>query len=413
MPVIGIGGGGGSGPILSRRSTWSRKSRFSGGRKLMQSTESGMDWLRAHQRPGGFWDVQKPCVGHGSCEFAAGSAQQNLGVTSIALLVLLDEGYGMAGEPQGDSIRRAADWILSTQDPESGLLGDPNAEGFAMEHCLATWAVAKVVGMVGDEKKAAQCTKALAWLSAREGVDGLWRVNGDAEGDVDRTLSAFALHAFAIADYCSVPFDPATTVKGRAMLRKVLTSKVAEQERQSRLAEKARKKKAAKRQKELEKEKKRNKKNRRSKKSLKKTSEPEAEPAPPGLNFPAMDDEQAFWVLRWSEYLEAGKSPVNTLPAQARGAPQDRPASPFESLVRCNTRRTTQGQWQGLLEDHIGGWQRRDGAHKGSWDPHPSHKNLGNTWDPWGGRIFSTSMCLLNLQADWRFPSSKSSSESR
>ncbi|MGK0219250.1 MAG: hypothetical protein ACI9HE_002751 [Planctomycetota bacterium] len=147
------------------------------------------------------------------------------------------------------------------------------------------------------------------------------------------------------------------------MLRKVLTSKLAEQERQSRLAEKARKKKAAKRQKELEKEKKRNKKNRRSKKSSKKTSESEAEPAPPGLTFPAMDDEQAFWVLRWSEYLEAGKSPVNTLPAQARGAPQDRPASPFEGLVRCNTGRTTQGQWQGLLEDHIGGWQRRDGAH--------------------------------------------------
>ena len=93
-----------------------------------QALGGALNWLVSHQSPDGGWraaDFTAVCQHESgqACD-GPGSARHDVGVTSLALLALVRSGSSSTRGAYSDAVKRAAIWLLSQQDLESGAFCD-------------------------------------------------------------------------------------------------------------------------------------------------------------------------------------------------------------------------------------------------------------------------------------------------
>jgi tetratricopeptide (TPR) repeat protein len=175
---------------------------FPGDRGPMPSAvEAGLQWLARHQNPDGAWScrwfvgrcAKDRCQGPGSGDHL------NAGVSGLALLAFLGAGQTHKSGPFREPVKRGLRSLLAVQTPD-GCLGPRDAAGpWIYCHAAGTHALAEAFGR-GDGSLLLQdsAQKAVDFLVECQNPYLGWRY-GRQPGDNDSSVTAWAVMALAVA----------------------------------------------------------------------------------------------------------------------------------------------------------------------------------------------------------------------
>jgi hypothetical protein len=354
--------------------------RFQEAKAAHEVVSAALDWLARHQRADGSWHADTFMAdgnrGEGcECE-GAGEINRQVGLTGLTLLAFLGDGNTPYHGPQRDVVARGLGFLLQAQGKKGGAFrSSSRVEGgvitrsnFIYEHILATYALAEASALTGHPLLEERLRSAVKLLLLARNPARAWRYEIPPNGDNDTSVTAWAVQALRAAEEAGVEVDPAAYDGALAWLDDATdedTGRCGYLERGSlsaRLAE------------DVE-------------------------------RFPA-DASEALTAASLLCRILLGKdrSSVSILDKQAQLVRDKRPLwdpdfghSDFYYWYYAAHAMVQQGDpaWSKLLESILSAEQRKDGDARGSWDP----------IDPWGsigGRVYSTAILALALEAPTR-----------
>ncbi len=147
-----------------------------------EPVERALRWLAAHQSPGGGWeagDFGRWCDGEEVLEIdralGGGRAAYDIGVTGLALCAFLGAGYTNRGEhPYAKTVSRGLRYLKGVQDAE-GCFGPRAHDRFVYNHAAAALAMVEAYGMTGSLIYKAAAQKALDFILRCRTPGGGWR----------------------------------------------------------------------------------------------------------------------------------------------------------------------------------------------------------------------------------------------
>lgn len=194
-----------------------------GADKSARAIEMGLDWLVRHQDDDGKWDVDafmkhdnegEPCDG-------AGNAVHDVGMTGLAMLAMLGDGSTLRSGPHKDALKRAAQWMRSQQG-EDGMFGKPAAHDFIYDHAIATYAMCEAYGL-SEVKSLKSCAqKAIDYLEMHRNPYAVWRYQ-PRDGDNDTSVTSWCLLALKSGQFFGLNVNPNSLQMGLAWLDQVTT----------------------------------------------------------------------------------------------------------------------------------------------------------------------------------------------
>jgi len=372
---VAIGLGGGAGGKFGGRAGGRAKLGGRGGRLTAQAIENGLNWLAAHQDGDGRWDADEfmkhdapgaPCTG-------PGEPLHDVGVTGLVLLAFLGDGSTMKSGPYKEAIKKAVVWLRAQQDDATGLIGTPASHQFIYDHAIATLALCEAYGLSKYRSLKSTAQKAINYLEAHRNPFGCWRYQQRA-GDNDMSVTGWAVLAYLSAKDFGLLID----AKALANADTFITDLTDAQGRTGYLEKGGRSSRRA---------------------------------GQHAVDFPADNVECMTAVGLLCKYF-LGHDPKATPMMQdqakvvAAKLPQWR-KDPKGSFIDhyywyFGTHAMYQVgglawvKWSKALTDAVIKHQRTDGSFKGSWDP-------DDAWGQVGGRVYSTAILVLTLEAYYRY----------
>ncbi len=188
---------------------------------IAQALEAGLFWLATHQDESGKWDADEfmkhdtkgaPCDG-------AGNPTHDVGATGLAMLAMLGGGSTLRSGPHRDNLKRAATW-LRQQQGDNGLFGTNSSNDFIYGHAIATYAMCEAYGLSKMKvlKQAAQ--KGLNYLEMHRNPYSVWRYQ-PRDGDNDTSVTAWCLMALKSGKDFGLEVNPNALKLGLAYLDEV------------------------------------------------------------------------------------------------------------------------------------------------------------------------------------------------
>jgi len=160
--------------------------------ELENAVQRGLEYLARTQKPDGTWPDEYGQVS---------------GVVGLAMMTFLAHGEVPDDGKYGMVIRRAVNYLVSTQS-DNGLLAGRSESSPMYSHGFATLALAEVYGVIDDPRVGPALKKAVGLIVRSQNQLGGWRYSVDAH-DADTTVSGaqmLALRAAANAGI-EVPVD--------------------------------------------------------------------------------------------------------------------------------------------------------------------------------------------------------------
>ncbi|MBL9079430.1 MAG: hypothetical protein JNL08_18150 [Planctomycetes bacterium] len=145
--------------------------------------ERGLGWLLARQQTDGRWD----CDG---LDDGAGRAVHDIAVTGLALLALAREGAAARTEPRREAMLRGVHW-LALQQQENGLLGPRATHDFIYDHATATLGLAAAAAATGSAEAGTALRAAVGYLETHRNPYMVWRYM-PRDGDNDTSVTTWA-----------------------------------------------------------------------------------------------------------------------------------------------------------------------------------------------------------------------------
>ena len=343
-----------------------------GSRRGEQALADGLAWLARHQEPEGRWDCdgfmqrdpeQDPCSG-------PGGRLHDVGVTGLALLAFLGDGNTMSEGPHRDVVTRGVDWLRGQQDPETGLIGEQIGHAFHYDHAIASLAVCEATAFSRSPLLRGAAQKAVDYIQRARNPYGAWRYDSPPIGDNDTSVTSWMVLALRAAEEAGLRVDREAFAGALAWLEEVTdpaTGRIgydAPGSRSSRI---------------------------------------------PGMNdhFPPEKGEAmtaAGLLCRIFLGQDPERTPILLKHADlvSRTLPERDPAGNDMVYWYYGTYAMHQmggehwERWREALKSAVLDSQRLDGAHKGSWDP-------TGPWGMLGGRVYSTALMALCLEAAHRY----------
>ena len=207
--VIGIGGG--AGGKFSGRGLGKRGKRR-GGAGTEQALADGLEWLKRHQAPDGSWDsdgFMDKCVTCPSEADGPGYAEEDVGVTGLALLAFLGDGNTTHKGPYKQVVNKSLEWLLRQQDHASGLFGEQRGHHFIYNHAIATLAISEAYYFSKLPHLRTPLRKAVAYIHEardREG-HGTWRYDVPSLGDSDTSITGWMVFALKSAEEAGINIE--------------------------------------------------------------------------------------------------------------------------------------------------------------------------------------------------------------
>jgi len=179
-----------------------------GGSPVPDAIDRALQWLRDHQDEDGKWDCDqfmkhddpsRP-VGTGP-----GSAVHDVGVTGLALLAFLGEGSSLRSGPYRDVIKKGVNWLRSQQQ-ENGLFGAATSHDFVYDHAIAAYAMCEAYGLSGYTTLRPCAQKGLDYLAAHRNPYGVWRYQ-PRDQDGDTSITGWCIMALAAGKHFGLVVD--------------------------------------------------------------------------------------------------------------------------------------------------------------------------------------------------------------
>lgn len=362
--LIGIGGGfGGASPkrdILPE--------------EMRGVLDGSLRWLAAHQDENGAWDparFMKHDVDGEKCD-GAGGPNHKVGVTGLALLAFLGDGNSLHHGPYKETVARAAKYLRSMQDEETGLIGEPVGHTYHYGHAISTLALSELYNTSRSSVLKETCQRAANYIARARNPYGAWRYDCPPVGDNDTSVTGWMLMAVHSAQDAGLKVDREAFHGGLNWIDEVTdpaTGRVgydAMGSHSSRIV---------------------------------------------GVNdhFPAETGEAMTAIGLFSRFLCGQHPDRNPMMAKhadlmLRELPRWDPANHsvdmyywlHGSYAMFQMGGAYWKHWSDALLPALVETQRKDGNAAGSWDP------VG-PWGPLGGRVFSTAVMSLCLQSQYRY----------
>jgi len=169
--------------------------------------DRALAWLARHQDADGKWDCDgfmkhdtegTPCDG-------PGNAVHDIGVTGLALLALLGEGNTLRSGPYRDQVRAATMWLRSQQQ-ENGCFGPAAASDFVYDHAIAAYAMCEAYGLSAYELLRPVAQRGVDYLQAHRNPYGAWRYQ-PRDGDDDTSVTGWCILALCSGRHFGLTVD--------------------------------------------------------------------------------------------------------------------------------------------------------------------------------------------------------------
>lgn len=174
------------------------------------AVDQAIDWLLRHQDADGRWrtahfmrhdTVGEPCDG-------AGKPCYDIAITALAALCLLGDGANLHGRRHRDPLERACRWLLSQQAPQTGMIAGNH--GYQVyDHALATLALAEACAVSAVSWARPGLTAALAHLESRRNPYCVWRYM-PRDNDNSTSVTIWCLWALLAGQDAGIPAPPET-----------------------------------------------------------------------------------------------------------------------------------------------------------------------------------------------------------
>ncbi len=324
--------------------------------ELETAVKAGLKWLADHQERDGRWNPRRHEGGRETMEAGrdrqgAGS-QADTGITALAILAFAASGNTHLEGTHRTAVRRGLEFLLSVQGTDGNLGGEAQLYEFMYCHGMATLALSELVGMTGDEKLRRPLVQAVGYtLAAQDPSGGGWRYRPREAGDMSQfgwqimSLKSASLAGIAIPESAwrgAQRFLDSVSGGGHHGLA---SYRPGEEFTRSMTAE-------------------------------------------------ALACRQFLGISRESPTSrEAGDHLLRELPGQ--GEP-NLYSWYYGSIAMYQLQGEYWKRWSEALRKTLLATQRTAGALAGSWDPN-------TRWDGYGGRVYSTALATLCLEAHYRF----------
>ena len=211
-----------------QRSHLSTSSRFASSRPDSNGARAlslALHWLANHQSADGHWCTQTFTA---SCPPAEGSAcgglgdpLHDVGVTSLALLALMGDGNTPTRGVYKQAVRSAVKWLQGQQDEESGLVGEATGHAFLYNHAIATSALCEASSLESDEELRKSAARAVNLVLRARNPYGAWRYDEPPMGENDTSMTGWMTCALASAEAAGIAVDSAAYAGAAAWIDEV------------------------------------------------------------------------------------------------------------------------------------------------------------------------------------------------
>jgi hypothetical protein len=160
-----------------------------------------MRWLKKHQNPDGSWgeDPYKPSM------------------TGLVLLAFLGHGEDHLSEEFGSTVRGAADFLVSYRDKADYFAKEQRA----LQHAIATYALAEMYAMTKLEDLLPIVDKATKIIIAAQTKDGGWNYDYAAEENNEKSnilpITGWQIQALKAAQTAGIKFADGSLEKAMAL----------------------------------------------------------------------------------------------------------------------------------------------------------------------------------------------------
>lgn len=191
--------------------------------------DAALLWLAHHQHEDGYWSakkfressqrIAKEAAMTGNIEFLNsvgaddfGDERCNVGLSGMALLAFAGEGETIRPCAHREVVRKGLDWLLSQQD-EDGCFGARDGDEFIYNHAYCTQALCEHLALSLDESLRAPAQRAVDFICEAQNPDLGWRY-GIKPGDNDSSVTAAMILALHTADQAGLSFPKASVYAG-------------------------------------------------------------------------------------------------------------------------------------------------------------------------------------------------------
>ncbi|QDU25759.1 Pectic acid lyase [Anatilimnocola aggregata] len=320
-----------------------------------RAVRAALVWLVANQHDDGRWLAAAHGAGRetralGQDRQGAGQ-KADTGITGLALLAFLAAGQTHLEGEHREHIQHGLEFLLASQAENGSLSGQ--AELFAAMYChgIATLALTEAYALTGDRRLHAPVQAAINYTLEAQHVNGGWRYQPHDAGDLSQF--GWQLMALKSAEMGGLPIPDQTRVRMIRFLRTVSAGRY---------------------------------------KGL-------ASYRPGEVATRPMTAE----ALACRFFLDADNSP-ETIEEAAAFISQELPRGDrinlyywyYGTLALFQKQDADWVRWNNALQAELLPRQRGDGQFLGSWDP-------DQVWGGYGGRVYSTSLACLCLEASYRY----------
>ena len=204
-PIIGIDGNAGS-PFPGRGGDKPGGGGTRRKRPADDAVDDALHWLAAHQsgstggwEAAGFvnWCDRKPAA-DGQRSDGAGKTMYDVGVSGLALCAFLGAGYTNRGDHEfARTVSRGLKYLKDVQDPE-GCFGPRSTQQYIYNHATASLAMVEAYGMTGSTVFRAPAQRGLDFIALARNPYFAWRY-GIKPGDNDTSVTGGMMMALKSA----------------------------------------------------------------------------------------------------------------------------------------------------------------------------------------------------------------------
>jgi hypothetical protein len=324
--------------------------------ELETAVRAALKWVADSQERDGRWIAKKHGAGRelleaGRDREGAGS-HADTGITGLAILAFAASGNTHLDGSQRAAVRRGLDYLLGLQADNGNLAGEARLYEAMYCHGMATLALSELAGMTGDERLRRPVARAIDYtLAAQDPSGGGWRYRPQEAGDTSQL--GWQLMALKSADLAGIAI-PENTWRG---VRRFLDSVSGGHHRGL-------------------------------------ASYRPGEEFSRSMTAEALACRQFLGLPRDSSTSrEAGDYLLGELPGE--GEP-NLYYWYYGSIAMYQLQENYWKRWSEALQKTLLATQRTNGPLAGSWDPN-------TRWDGYGGRVYSTALATLCLEAHYRF----------
>ena len=205
---LGIGGGAGG----DQGARGGRKSSR-GNPPSEAAVARGLEWLKDHQSPNGFWDADgfmyNDIYEDQAASDGAGNPVNDVGLTGLALLAFLGNGNTMNSGEYQTSLTAGTTWLLDIQQ-DNGLFGDEAGNSTLYNQSIATMALGEAYYFSNLSPQLKRpMTSAVNLIVKARNPYGAWRYDLVPDGGNDTSITGWMVFALKTAKETDVAIDKA------------------------------------------------------------------------------------------------------------------------------------------------------------------------------------------------------------